>query len=375
MSKIENPFLIYGYESPEYFCDREEETEELITSLRNGCNLTLLSPRRYGKTGIIHNAFYHMREQNKDIVCIYMDIYSTKSLSDFVYMFGKTVLGKLDSTVQKLEGLLGKLFRSSQITISSNILTGLPEIGLNFMPQETQKTLAEIFNYIRESDVECYIAIDEFQQIGEYPEDCVEELLRTHVQQTRNAHFIFAGSKLHMMSEMFDSPRHPFYRCTQRMYLPLLDEHKYWKFASEKLKEKGITLTEDAFHELYSLVGGVTWYIQAVLNRLYRLQNIIIDMQQCRLAIQKIIQSEEEGFKRQIHSLTIVQARLLSAIASEGIVKEPLSGKFVHTHRMKSSSSVQRALDYLIREEYVYQEENGYIVYDRFLGMWLANRI
>lgn len=76
-----------------------------------------------------------------------------------------------------------------------------------------------------------------------------------------------------------------------------------------------------------------------------------------------------------IHSLTLVQSRLLYAIANEGIVKEPLSGKFIHAHKMKSSSSVQRALEYLVREEYGYQTENGYIVYDRFLGMWLASRI
>ena len=159
------------------------------------------------------------------------------------------------------------------------------------------------------------------------------------------------------------------------MYLPLLDEHVYWQFASGKLAEKSVILTKEAFHDLYSLVDGVTWYIQAVLNRLYRQQDIVVDMEQCRLAIKKIIQSEEEGYKRQIHALTLVQSKLLSAIASEGIVKEPLSGKFVHAHKMKSSSSVQRALDYLVKEEYVYQTENGYIVYDRFLGMWLANRI
>lgn len=372
MSKIENPFLIYGYEGPEYFCDRKEETEEVISALRNGCNLTLLSPRRYGKTGLIHNTFHYIREQNPEAVCFYMDIYSTKSLSDFVAMFGRTVLGKLDTSIQRIESVIGKVFKSSQITMSPNLFTGLPEFGLSFLPQNTSKTLGEIFEYIKESGIQCYIAIDEFQQIGEYPEENVEELLRTHVQQVHNAHFIFAGSKLHMMSEMFDSPRHPFYRSTQRMFLPLLDEHVYWQFASEKLAEKHVTLSQEAFHELYMLVDGVTWYIQAVLNRLYRLHDVVIDMQLCRQAIQKIIQSEEEGYKKQLHSLTMVQAKMLCAISKERIVKEPLSGKFVHKYNMKSSSSVQRALDFLLKEEYIYQTDEGYIVYDRFLGMWLS---
>ena len=51
MSDVNNPFLIYAYAGPKYFCDRIEETEHLISALRNGRNVTLMSPRRMGKTG------------------------------------------------------------------------------------------------------------------------------------------------------------------------------------------------------------------------------------------------------------------------------------------------------------------------------------
>ena len=30
---MKNPFLIYGYEDPAHFCDREEETADIISSL------------------------------------------------------------------------------------------------------------------------------------------------------------------------------------------------------------------------------------------------------------------------------------------------------------------------------------------------------
>ena len=38
-----NPFLVYGYNSPEYFCDREKETDKMISALLNERNLTILS--------------------------------------------------------------------------------------------------------------------------------------------------------------------------------------------------------------------------------------------------------------------------------------------------------------------------------------------
>ena len=76
-----NPFLVYGYNSPEYFCDREKETDKMISALLNERNLTLISPRRMGKTGLIKNVFYQMkREDNPNAAYFYMDIYSARDL-------------------------------------------------------------------------------------------------------------------------------------------------------------------------------------------------------------------------------------------------------------------------------------------------------
>lgn len=371
MSKIDNPFILYGYEGPEYFCDRKEETEEMVSSLRNGCNITLMSPRRYGKTGLIRHVFHKIKEQDPDAACFYIDIYATNSLYDFVQTFAKAVVGKLDTPMQKAENIITKIFKSSQITISTDFMTGLPQLSLNFAPQYTESTLDEIFTYISQSQRNCYIAFDEFQQVTEYPEKNVEALLRTHIQKMNNAHFVFSGSRLHMMMEMFNSPKHPFYRSTEKLNLSTLDEAVYYSFAEEKLKEKDVSLPYDAFHELYSMVEGVTWYIQAVLNRLYRLTDKTVTVKDMNEVIIKIILSEEEDYKRLFHLLTANQANLLLAIAREGSVAEPMSGQFLRKHQLKSTSSVQRALKYLADEEYIYLSERGYIIYDRFFGIWL----
>ena len=56
-NKPYNPFLIAGYYSPDYFCDRETETEKITSALNNDRNVSLMSARRYGKTGLIHHVF------------------------------------------------------------------------------------------------------------------------------------------------------------------------------------------------------------------------------------------------------------------------------------------------------------------------------
>lgn len=104
MNVLRNPFLIYGYESPAYFCGREKETEKLASALRNGRNVTLMSPRRMGKTGLIKNTFYRIHSEMPEAICLYMDIYSTTSLQEFIKLFGSVVLGNGGTTSQRFFG-------------------------------------------------------------------------------------------------------------------------------------------------------------------------------------------------------------------------------------------------------------------------------
>ena len=52
-----NPFVTNGYVAPEYFCDREKETEKIVSLLTNENNVALIAPRRIGKTDLLHHCF------------------------------------------------------------------------------------------------------------------------------------------------------------------------------------------------------------------------------------------------------------------------------------------------------------------------------
>ena len=82
--KPNNPFVISGYRGPEYFCDRVRETGKLVSALVNERNVTLMAPRRYGKTGLVKNVFHSLPEE---YATIYVDIYSTENLHEFTQAF------------------------------------------------------------------------------------------------------------------------------------------------------------------------------------------------------------------------------------------------------------------------------------------------
>ena len=140
--KPNNPFLIAGYYSPEFFCDREQETRAILDALHNGRNVTLIAPRRMGKTGLVRHAFYRLKEEHPDIVTFYLDIYSTQSLGDFVRLFASTVLGQLDSAPQKALSRISQFVRSCRPVFTFDELTGVPIVTIDVAPAEEENTLS-----------------------------------------------------------------------------------------------------------------------------------------------------------------------------------------------------------------------------------------
>ncbi len=369
--KTNNPFIIYGYVGPEYFCDREEETDKLISALRNGRNVTLMSPRRMGKTGLIHNAFHRIKQQFDAVACIYLDIYSTRSLYEFVNVFGKAVIGNAEVISQKAISTIGSFLKSCKLVLSTDPLSGAPQFSLDFTPQQADNTLKDIFDYLKQSPLECFIAIDEFQQIAEYPESGLEAALRSYAQFCPNVHFIFSGSKQHLISEIFDSPKRPFFRSTQKMSIGPIPEKKYYLFAAEWMSHNDITLPQEVFHDLYVQFEGHTWYLQYVLNLIYEQHPAQVSRDVVNSCIKDIIMSEEDDYKRHLNLLTNNQAQLLEAIGKVECVSSPNASSFISTYGLKGTSSINKALSYLTDKEYVYHSDSGYIVYDRFMGIWL----
>ena len=370
--KPKNPFVSQGYISPEYFCDRERETELMLSHFANGRNITLVSPRRIGKTGLIKNLFYHIEGQDKNAICLYLDIYATKNLQDFTEMFGSVVFNgfarKEKSFMQKAATLLGSL----RPVFSTDPYTGMPKMMITVDPSRSQLTIQQIFDLLSQSRREIYIAIDEFQQIANYPESGTEAMLRSHIQFATNVHFIFAGSKYRLMAEMFGSPQRPFFQSTEMMDLQPLDKDVYYAFANRFFEKKRGSLDRDTFMELYDRFEGHTWYIQSVLNRLYDSCLHVRGIKEVNRETVNLVESRSPQYESLAQFLSSNQFNLLKAIAIEGIVKEPTGARFIREHNMASASIVQSALRALVEKEIVYRTSNGYIVYDRFMSIWLA---
>jgi AAA+ ATPase superfamily predicted ATPase len=370
-TQLRNPFVYQGYVSPDYFCDRIVETEELIGNLQNGRNTVLISPRRIGKTGLIKNAFHKLKEIEKDATCIYVDIFSTKNQQEFVQVLGSAITQDVLSRGQRAMKNLLEFFGSWRPVFGQDPYTGTPTISISIEPSQSTVSLKSIFDYLSLSKREVYIAIDEFQQITKYPETGIEALLRSHIQFIPNAHFVFSGSKRRLMTQIFNSPERPFYQSTVSMGLEPLHEEIYYDFTRRFFEAKKGSFSQEMFHHVYHRFDGVTRSIQLMLNRLYETEKIVCSDAQINEAILHIVNQSSMQYEELINLLTDNQLSLMKAIAQEGCVVSPQGDEFIKRYNLPSASSIKTALDVLLDKDLVYRTQTGYIIYDHFLAVWL----
>ena len=371
---VGNPFVVGKYLSDKYFCDREAETEFLRKQVLNGRDVALISPRRIGKSGLIQH-FFHQEDIEDAFHVFYADIYATTSLAEFVYTLGKVIYEQLKPQATVWKERFFQIVKSFRIGFKLDALTGDPyfDLGLGDI-QSPQTSLDEIFAYIEEADKPCIIAIDEFQQIGEYADKGVEALLRTKIQQCRRAHFIFAGSRRHTMSNMFNSPSKPFYQSAISMGLEPIPVAVYTDFATRLFEEWGKHVEREVVERVWSRYQGYTWFVQMMMNELFALTvadgTCTLDM--LDMARRNVIVSQEEAYKNLLVNLPPRQKLVLQAIAKEGQARNITSAKFIRKYNLNSASTVQSAVRLLLKNDLITQDDQGCRVYDFFLADWLA---
>lgn len=232
--------------------------------------------------------------------------------------------------------------------------------------------LKEIFDYLANAGRRVYVAIDEFQQITEYPEKGVEALLRSYIQFQTNARFIFAGSKKHLMEAMFSSANRPFYQSTQKIVLRTIPLESYSSFAERLFERGGKQMAEGVFEYVYELMSGHTWYVQDLMNMLYSLPQKTVTKEDANRIIDDILEEENSTYKTYCELVSKGQLRLLYAIARARKVTKPYDAEFMRLNNLTAPSSVRQALSVLVEKGLVLKEDDdSYVIYDRFFSLWL----
>ena len=375
---MENPFYITGIVPDPFFCDRGKETSWMVRTLENKAHVLLTSPRRMGKTQLIRHVFEQPSIKD-NCYTFYVDIYPTTSLHEFVLLLSKEIYSVL---VPKGKAMLDKFLagiHSLAGSLGYDPVTETPRFDIKLGDIHTPElTLEEIFAFLEHADKPCIFAIDEFQQIAEYPEKNVEALLRAHIQKMNNCLFIYAGSNRHILENMFNSAAKPFYNSAEQIYLDCIPKEIYTGFAEEQFTKAGRRITPRAASFAYDLFEGHTYYVHSIFHNVFAYldPDKVIEEPDIEKTLNDILEEKGHAFASVMNQLNYQQKETLIAIAKEGKASGVTSVAFVKRHALKSPSSVQYSINALLDKQLLTYENQRrakvYSISDRFLEKWIS---
>jgi len=367
-----NPFVLQPYVSKDFFCDRVREMNEIISFLENGANVSLITMRRIGKTGLILRTFDELRDRKYGYTTIYADIFATSGVDDFVAALASSVVSQVkESSVKKFFQSLGGL----RPLLSYDPISGQPQVSITYQTENQRFTTIEsIFNFLDNLPGKVVVAIDEFQQIRSYDEVCMEAFLRSKIQMLKKVRFIFSGSDKRLMTDMFEGERSPFYQSVVNVPVYKLEPDVYSSFILDMFRRSGKTIDKSAVDYILDWSRGHTFYTQTLCNFTYMLSSDNVGIEDVNKAIDLIFRTESDKFFTIRAMLTKGQWRYLGCVAKEGVLTQPASGAFLSKYKIGTPASSKRYLESLIAKDLIYEDHsNGtrYTVANVFLSRWL----
>lgn len=363
-----NPFVISAYKSPAYFCDREKETQTIINSVTNGVNIVLYSLRRMGKTGLIQHVF-HKLSAEFDYQLIYLDIYRTKNADDFVNELANAML-RIEKKAWYRRAL--EFLKKFRPVLTINPVSGQMEAEIKVVTEgQGPQNIDAILQFFEQFPVKIIIAIDEFQQITEYPEQGFEAFLRSKIQFLNNVNFIFSGSNRRIITAMFQDYNRPFYNSGSTLYLDKIAENAYAGFIKELMENNNRKIADALIQKGLQWTESYTWFTQNYFNRLWGKGVKTVSQSLMTEVEQDIFTEKERDFIELRNLLPDNQMKLLIAIAKENKVEKPTAKDFLTKHHLGSSSTVNSAINVLEQKEIVYYEQNACQLYDVYMKRFL----
>lgn len=369
--EITNPFVTGGYVSPDYFCNRTEETKRILDAISSRRNLTLISVRRMGKTGLLRHLKHKLEHSEKPFAVIYVDLLPTMNGNEMLNSISSALYRLRKSEKNFLERMLG-FMANLRPRLTMDPLTGEPSIELKVeSPAGIQSGLEQVLKLISEIRKDIVFMFDEFQQISYYPEKNMEQMLRSVIQTYPLVPFIFSGSSKHMLENMFMSPGRAFYQSSELMYLERIKGDDYSFFIKEKFKHNDREINDFSISKVFDWTRLHTYYVQYVCNHLFEKCGKTIGEGEVKNILHQIISDFEPQFVNYRNLLPPHQFRLLQAIGVEDGVAQPTSGSFITRNDLTSASSVSTSLKALVDKEMIVFDHDKWQVYDVFLSRWL----
>lgn len=372
---MEKPFVFGVPADNVHFIGRESEIERLSANMRYGVNTVLMSPRRWGKTSLVNKVAGSL-SNDKERIIIRMDIFACRSEYDFYNVFSSELLkqtaSKIDEWKKIAKGFIERL--TPKISVNPDHMAEY-SVSLGITPKthtpDEVLSLPQIIAERKKCDI--VICIDEFQQIGEFPDSLsVQKKLRTVWQGQKNVSYCLFGSKMHMMMKLFQKKSYPFYRFGEILNLKPIPLETWIPYIKSRFDVFGKSISDTMIERICQTVEYQASYVQQLAYSILLLTDRDATETVFNAGVNDLISQNSGTFLEQTQSLTSYQLNFLRAVI-DGISQGFGESSVREQYNLGSPSNIARLKQALIDKELIEQTETGIIIGDPVLRLWLSN--
>jgi hypothetical protein len=277
--------------------------------------------------------------------------------------------------------------KTEEFIDSAKAFLGRINLGVNLSPDPSaifdvklglSDDESDIFNALnmpervaQKKNVKLLVCIDEFQQIGEFPDTIsFQKELRTIWQHQKNVTYCLFGSKKHMMENLFDTPEKAFFKFGDIIYLKTIPLSYWLDYIHKRFDTAGKKITDEQIQTICETVQYHSSYVQQLCWYVYLSSSDVVTEEDINYSIEELICQNTALFESWTENLVANQMRLLRAIA-DGIHAGLSSAEVIKRYRLISSANVVATKKSLLDKNLLYSDNGKLYLTDPVMGMWL----
>jgi uncharacterized protein len=365
----ENPFEYSKPLPAGQMIDRSTELATLGDQLVGAHNSRLVGPRRYGKTTLINAALAQARDDG--LVAIKVNFLGVLTLDDIAERIERAYSEQLDS---KLKQWFTGVVRTLRPTVTGG--GGPVPASIAISPQPSTSGLLDRLalpaRMHAKHGLRCAIAFDEFQDVLRVAPNA-DAVIRSEIEAHAGvAGYVFSGSHIGMMRELFADRRRAFFGQATRIDLPPLAPDELGQYIADRFfhddRDPG-----DALAPLLDLAQGHPQRALMLANKLFTAtgRGIAADADTWSKALAGACYEAEPEITQVWNDLTATAQRVLAVIADGTIALNSHAAR--ERYGLRRTGSNQQAVQQLADDAHIVKAETrtGWAVVDPLLGLWL----
>ena len=349
--------------------DRQTELATLGDQLVNTHNSRLVGPRRYGKTTLINAALAQARDDG--LVAIKVNFLGVLTLDDIAERIERAYTEQLES---KLKRWFTGLVRTLQPTLTGG--GGPVPASIAISPQPSTSGLLDRLalpaKVHAKHGLRCAIAFDEFQDVLRVGPNA-DAILRSEIEQHAGvAGYVFSGSHIGMMRELFADRRRAFFGQATPIELPPLAPDELGEYIAARFLHDDRDPGE-ALGPLLDLAQGHPQRALMLANKLLTAtgRGRTADSDTWSKALAAACNEAEPEITQVWNDLTSTAQRVLAVIAEGTIGLNSRTAR--ERYGLPKTGSNQQAVQQLADDAHIVKADTrtGWAVVDPLLGLWL----